>query len=54
MEEIKAIAELGSKVVGSHFFDMTQNKKNTSDFLQKVILEDGEINQENMKKAALM
>lgn len=54
VEEIKALAELGSKIIDANFFDLTQDKRNMRDFLNKVILEEGEVSEENLKKAALI
>lgn len=54
MEEIRALAELSNKLIDASFFDLTQNKKDIYEFLKKVILEDGEISQENLQKAALI
>lgn len=54
MEDTKGLIELGNKLIDASLFDLTQDKKNTREFLEKVILEDGEISQENMQKAALI
>ena len=54
MEEFKALVELGSKLVDSNFFDLTQNKKASRTFLEKIIVEEGEISKENEEKAAMI